>query len=286
MLGLFAFVWLELAAPQPDSVTAVGWWLLGYVVVTAAGLVLFGTVWAERADPFEVYSSLLARLSPFGRDPSGAPVLRTPLHNLAASPVLPGSVALAATLLGSTAFDSITALPGWRDFVDSRSGGASFDATVIRTLGLLAVIAIVATVFTVAVRATGGLDRTARAQLPGLLAHSITPIIAGYLIAHYLTLLVEQGQATLWLLADPLRRGWNIGGLADHDVTYVLSTHPAVLATLKVLAVLIGHILGVTAAHDRCLRLLPPAQRATGQLALMLVMVGFTFTGLYLLFGG
>ena len=40
------------------------------------------------------------------------------------------------------------------------------------------------------------------------------------------------------------------------------------------------------AAHDGALRLLPAGHRLTGQLAMMLVMVGYTFTGLYLLFGG
>ncbi|MFG1791073.1 hypothetical protein [Nocardia sp. NPDC049149] len=287
VLGLFAFVWLELASPNPGSVAAVGCWLLGYVVITLLGLVLFGTAWAEHADPFEVYSSLLARLSPFGRrQPSGELVLRAPLRHLAGTPVRAGSVALAATLLGSTAFDSLSAMPGWRNLVDSLSGGSSFGATLVRTGGLLAVIVLVGTVFTVAARATGGLARSERARLPGLLAHSITPIIAGYVVAHYLTFLVEKGQATALLFADPFQRGWDIGGLAHREVGYVLSGHPTLLATTKVLAVLTGHVLGVTAAHDRCLRLLPPGHRATGQLALMLVMVGYTFTGLYLLFGG
>ncbi|WP_328399404.1 hypothetical protein [Nocardia sp. NBC_00403] len=287
VLGLFTFVWLELAAPDPGSVAAVGWWLLGYVLITGAGTVLFGTLWAERADPFEVYSSLLARLGPLGRRrPSGALVLRAPLNNLAGTPVLPGSVALAATLLGSTAFDSLSALPAWRNLRDSLGGDSVVVATMIRTLGLLTVILVVGTVFSLAARATGGLGRVERARLPGLLAHSITPIIAGYVIAHYLTFLVEKGQNTLLLFEDPWQRGWNLLGLAGHRVHYVLSNHPSVLATTKVLAVLTGHVLGVTAAHDRCLRLLPPAHRATGQLALMLTMVGFTFTGLYLLFGG
>jgi hypothetical protein len=42
---------------------------------------------------------------------------------------------------------------------------------------------------------------------------------------------------------------------------------------------------GVIAAYDRALRLLPAGHQLTGQLAMM-VMVGYTFTGLYLLFGG
>ena len=45
-------------------------------------------------------------------------------------------------------------------------------------------------------------------------------------------------------------------------------------------------LLAVIAAHDAALRILPRRHHLTGQLALMLLMVGYTFTGLYLLFGG
>ncbi|MEV0335629.1 hypothetical protein [Nocardia sp. NPDC050717] len=282
--GLFSFVWLELAWRAPGSVSSVLTWLIGYLVVTSIGLVVFGTVWAERADPLEVYSTLLAHLSPYGRDRTGLPVLRMPLNNLAGTPALAGSVAVAATLLGSTAFDSFSSFPRWRELVDDLA--PVVDATLVRTAGLLVFIGVVGGLFTAAARATGGVSPAERALLPRRLAHSLTPIVAGYLIAHYLTFLVEKGQATVLLFADPLDRGWNVAGLADRDVAYVLSSHPGVLATCKVLAVLLGHVLGVAAAHDRCLLLLPPRHRLTGQLALMLTMVGFTFTGLYLLFGG
>lgn len=66
----------------------------------------------------------------------------------------------------------------------------------------------------------------------------------------------------------------------------MLSLHPSLLATIKVSCVVAGHIAAVVAAHDRALRLLPAGHRVTGQLAMMLVMVGYTFTGPYLLFGG
>jgi hypothetical protein len=74
--------------------------------------------------------------------------------------------------------------------------------------------------------------------------------------------------------------------VTDVDVKYVLSLHPSVLATIKVCCVVGGHIAGVVAAHDRALRLLPAGHQLTGQLAMMLTMVAYTFTGLYLLFGG
>jgi hypothetical protein len=61
---------------------------------------------------------------------------------------------------------------------------------------------------------------------------------------------------------------------------------PQLLASIKVLAVITGHAVAVIAAHDKSLRLLPDGRQLTGQLAMMLVMVGDTFTGLYPLFGG
>lgn len=284
VLGLFSFVWLELASPDPGSVVAVSIWLGGYLSVTLAGLVVFGTAWAERADPLEVYSALLGKLSPVGRRETGELVLRAPLANLAGSPAGPGSVAVAATLLGSTAFDSFSLFPVWRRLMTEAEHGPGFLPTLVATLGLLGFVLVVGGLFQLAARATGGVTPEERRRLPGTLAHSLTPIVAGYVVAHYLTFLVEKGQATAILFSDPFGRGWNVAGLADREVAYLLSSHPALLGTLKVLAVVTGHVLGVAAAHDRSLRVLPPAHRLTGQLALMLLMVGYTFTGLYLLF--
>ncbi len=42
-------------------------------------------------------------------------------------------------------------------------------------------------------------------------------------------------------------------------------------------------MLGVIAAHDRAMRVLPARHRLAGQLPLLLVMVGYTVGGLYLL---
>ncbi len=136
--------------------------------------------------------------------------------------------------------------------------------------------ATVAVTFWAATRATGGVDRRLRRELPGLMAHSLIPIVIGYVFAHYLSYLVERGQQTVIMLF----------GLEGVEVNYFLSMHPTLLATLKVGFVLAGHVAGVIAAHDRALRLLPKQHQLTGQLATMLVMVGYTFTGLYLLFGG
>jgi hypothetical protein len=271
VLGLLAFVWLELASPDPGSVDAVRRWVAIYAVVTIAGGIAFGPRWYDRADPFDVYSAVVARLSPFVRD--GHWAVHNPLRTLPQVPVHPGLVAVLATLLGSTAYDSFSASSFWQGRTLSQWQ---------HSLTLVAFCAVVAGLFVLAARATGGVSAAERRALPGRLAHSLVPIVVGYVFAHYLTYLLEKGQSTFLALLDPLGRGWQ--PLGDPATAYFLSEHTSLLAGLKVTFVVAGHVLAVIAAHDRALALLPRAHRLSGQLAMLVLMVGYTFTGLFLLF--
>jgi len=291
-LGLFAFVWLELASPDPGSLTAIKIWILGYAVAMLAGAAVFGSTWFARADPFEVYSVTVSRLAPFRRNPAtGRIVIGNPLDHLPTMPVRPGTVAVMAVLLGSTAFDSFSQSKAFRNFVDRNADAVPFvgdsgGGSALRTAGLLVFILVVGVSFTAAARATGGVTAEQRRELPGRLAHCLIPIVVGYIFAHYLSYLIERGQETLVRLADPLGRGWHLLGLDSGDVVYFLSMNPALLWTIKVACVVIGHVVAVIAAHDQALRVIPVGHQLTGQLAMMLVMVAYTLTGLYLLFGG
>ncbi|OMC21693.1 hypothetical protein [Mycobacterium colombiense] len=289
--GLFAFVWMELASPNSASLPWVMTWIAAYAVLMLVGAWLCGQRWLARADPFGVYSVAVSRLSPFRRNlETGKIVVGNPLDHLPSLPVRPGVVVLLAVLLGSTAFDSFSSSPTWRGFSDqlTREFGAppTLASSILRTVGLIVFICVVAITFSLAARATGGVTAERRRELPGEMAHSLIPIVVGYIFAHYLSYLVERGQQAVFALADPFGRGWNLLGLAHLHVAYVLSMHPPVLAAVKVTCVVTGHIVAVIAAHDKALRLLPAGHQLTGQLTMMLVMVGYTFTGLYLLFGG
>jgi hypothetical protein len=289
-LGLFAFVWMELASPNPASLPWVKCWVLSYAVVLLGGAWLCGQRWFARVDPFGVYSMAVSRLSPFRRNPeTGRIAIGNPFDHLLSLPIRPGVVAILAVLLGSTAFDSFSSSVTWRNFAD-RLAKVVGDAPVtvslsaLRTVGLVIFISVVALTFSLAARATGGINPEQRRALPGQMAHSLIPIVVGYIFAHYLSYLVERGQQAVFALADPFGRGWNPLGLAHLHAAYVLSLHPTVLAVIKVSCVVTGHIVAVIAAHDKALRLLPAGHQLTGQLTMMLVMVGYTFTGLYLLF--
>lgn len=290
--GLFAFVWLELASPDPGSLSAIKLWILGYAIVMFVGAAVFGSRWFGSADPFDVYSMTVSRLAPFRRNTAtGRIVVGNPLDHLPTLPVRPGILAVMAVLLGSTAFDSFSGFKGFRNFVDRHAAGVpvvgeTVGGSVIKTVTLMVFIAVVGVTFSGAARATGGITGEQRRALPGRLAHCLVPIVVGYIFAHYLSYLVERGQETVVRLADPLGRGWHLLGLDSGDVVYFLSMNPALLWTIKVAFVVGGHVLGVLAAHDQALRVIPVGHQLTGQLAMMLVMVAYTLTGLYLLFGG
>ncbi len=289
-VGLFAFVWMELASPNPAALPWVKAWLLVYTVVLLGGAWLCGQRWFARADPFGVYSMVVSRLSPLRRDAETQKIgIGNPFDHLLSLPIRPGVVAVLAVLLGSTAFDSFSSSATWRNVADRLSRAVhvvpvTVSSSALRTIGLLMFIAVVATTFSLAARATGGIDREQRRALPGELAHSLIPIVVGYIFAHYLSYLVERGQQAIFALADPLGKGWNLLGLGHLHVAYILSMHPTVLAVVKVTSVVTGHIMAVIAAHDKAIRLLPTGHQLTGQLTMMLVMVSYTFTGLYLLF--
>ncbi|MEZ5192443.1 MAG: hypothetical protein R2734_07960 [Nocardioides sp.] len=227
-------------------------------------------VLSSEAGPFEVYSSLVARLSVWGRDDAGALVVRSPLANLATLPALPGLTAVVAVLFGSTGFDSFSGSARWLSFAQRAD-----HPDLLKNLALLAFVLTVGLVFGVATAMTPapGLRRT---DVPGRFAHSMVPIVVGYVFAHYLSYLVQVGQQTVILMGDPLSTGANLLGTTNLPVNYWLSYHPSLLADLKVLGVVTGHLLGVVAAHDRAIALLRRRDQLTGQLPLLPSLVALT----------
>lgn len=284
-LGLFAFVWLELVYPNSTEIGPVRLWCAAYLGIMLIGGALFGNKFYAYADPFEVYSTLASKVSIWGhRD--GRLLVRSPLANLDTLTVAPGLVGVVAVLFGSTAFDSFKDSTRWLTFIQGHASLTSSNLANVaaNTAAMLAFILAVGGLFALGTLLTAVDPQTPRRGLPTAFAHSIVPIIVGYFVAHYLTYFLEVGQATLIQVSDPLSTGANIFGTGNWSVSYWFSNHQTLLASLKVGAVVLGHVVGVVAAHDRAIGLLPRRHQVTGQLSLLAVMVAFTAGGLYLLF--
>ena len=284
-VGLFAFVWMELVFPYSNELGPVRLWCAVYVGVMLLGGALYGNTFYERADPFEVYSTLAAKLSIWGRR-DGVLVVRSPLANLDSVPVRPGLVAVVAVLFGSTAFDSFSRSQLWTKLLQNNELVTSRDwaPDLFDNLALLAFCVGVGAILAGGTMLTEVVPGVARRDLPNQFAHSVVPIVVGYVFAHYLTLILNYGQETLVRASDPLSDGSNWFGTADWSVHYFFASSPTALAAVKVLGVVIGHVVGVISAHDRAIRLLPKHQQLVGQLPLLVAMVAFTVGGLSLLF--
>lgn len=278
-LGLFAFTWLELIAPDRTTLPVLRVAIGGFVLIDLLGALVFGRGWFARCDPFEVWSRLYGSLSPLALRPDRVWVLRSPLHGANAVTVDRGLLATAAVMLGGTAYDGFSSEPLWYTFVQS----SDLPSELLMTAGLLGMSLVVALSLHLAAAVSAHLAGIPVRGLAAQFAPSLLPIAAGYLVAHYWSLLIFEGQNTLAKLSDPLGIGANWLGTGELTASRALLA-PTLVALIQVVAIVTGHVLGVVLAHERAVTLFERRVAVIGQVPLLVLMVGYTSGGLLLLF--
>ena len=201
VIGFVGFVWLELTlgGGGPSVLFVV---LIGYTVFTLAMMVQFGRdAWRSNGETFTVWFRLLGRLAAFALVDEAGRIRR---RSFATGLLEPGwtvaHIVLAGLGIGSILFDGLSQTQAFFDLFGA-PGVGGLTVLLAAFLGLV-VVAALAVTRAVGVPATGA----------GLL-----PIAVGYLIAHYLTYLLIDGQNILIALSDPLQRGWDLFGTAFHE---------------------------------------------------------------------
>ncbi|WP_231104887.1 hypothetical protein [Haloechinothrix halophila] len=284
-VGLLAFLWLELVYGESDSPRAIAVFVTAYVLVHVAAGSVFGRKWFDHGESFEVYFGLIAALSPFGRRDDGALVVRNPLDGLLTIQRSEGLTPVVLVVLGSTAFDGLTRLPLWGDVTEGSKGVM---LALLGTAGLAGAIIAIAGIYTGGIWLTRPyLRRNSDGQAfepYSAFAHSLVPIMIGYTVAHYFSFAVFQGQAGLLLASDPFGLGWDLFGTAEASIDYTV-VGAATIAFVQVAGIVVGHILGVTSAHDRAIGVLRPKYVKVGQYPMLAVMVAYTATGIALVAG-
>ena len=279
--GLLAFTWIELVSGWGEDPRTLAFAVIGYTVVTVAAQAVYGVEeWTRRGEAFAVYFDLFARISPFERR-DGVVGVRPPLAGLPRLDPAPGTVALLAVMIGTVTFDGFSQGRLWTDLTADLGEGAAKAAS---TAGLLGGVVLVGAFYALGVagaRSVGG--RLGAERLRGAFVHSLVPIAMVYVAAHYLTFLLFEGQAIVYLVSDPLGEGWNLLGTATAAIDYGVLGQTAVWY-LQVGVVVAGHVAALVLAHDRALALYPGSQLAVRSQYWMLgVMVGFTTLALWLL---
>jgi hypothetical protein len=289
--GILAFAWLELVFVGRQHPATLAVLAVAYALAQLVGMAFFGIErWSTRGDAFAVVFNLFSRLAPLEhRD--GAIWRRPPLAGLTTVTPVPGTVALLCTMIGTTTFDGFANGPVWRAIAPSSErafahlgfgGTAALELTF--TLGLGFCVLLCAGLYRLGIRGMSYIsERHSARELAGAFAHSLAPIAFGYLLAHYFSLLVTQGQATAFLISDPMGTGANIFGTAGTRIDYGLVS-AALIWYVQVAALVGGHVSGLALAHDRALVVYGDAEdAAASQRWMLVVMVSFTCLGLWLL---
>ena len=289
---LVGFAWLELVYVNRDEPSLLAALSAGYFGVMVAGMLLFGVErWGRSADGFGVYFGLLGRLSPLVRDEHGYLCWRRPLSGVTDLPMRAGTVTLVCTIIGTTTFDGFSNGGIWRKaepHVQSLFGDLGLSATPAQELaysvGLVACIALIVGVYRLGilgVRSVG--ERYDVGELTRAFAHTLVPIAFAYVLAHYFSLLLWQGQAIGYLASDPLGDGSNLFGTAGYQIDYQVISYAAIWY-VQVAALIAGHVSGLALAHDRALVMYrEPEEAVRSQYWMLAVMVAFTSFGLWLL---
>ena len=289
-IALLAFTWIELVSGWGDHPATLASAALGYTVYTLVMQAVFGTeTWTRNGEGFAVYFNFFSRISVWEtRDREVG--LRPPLGGLPRLDAYTGTVFFVTVMIGTVTFDGFSQGQLWKDLsVDAAQaidGIVGLDAApkVVATAGLLVAVALIGLFYRLGIdgaRSVGGEHGTA--ELRRAFIHTLVPIALAYVVAHYLTFLLFEGQATFYLASDPFGRGWDVFGTADRAIDYTyLSQNGAWY--LQVAVVVIGHVCALILAHDRALALYRDTRLAVrSQYWMLAVMVGFTSLALWLL---
>jgi hypothetical protein len=267
VVGLLFFVWLELVGNGggPRSLFIV---LVGYTAFTLAMMAQFGRdAWRANGETFSVWFGLLGRLAPttLVGDPREGRVAR---RSFASGLLLPGwrieDLILVASGTASILFDGLSQTQPWFEVF----GAPGVPVKTLQLVGFLGLVVMAAFVVSRLV----GLSATAAGLLP---------IAAGYLVAHYFTYLLIDGQRIVVALADPLQQGWDIGnfGWAFYEPTSGFLP-PGFVWTIQLAAVVGGHMVGAWAGHVVSAREAGAAREARAhrqrEVPLAVIMVALT----------
>jgi hypothetical protein len=308
---LLAWSWAELIWTSAIKPGYLVWIVISYCVLQLAGMAVFGTeVWLARAELFTVVARTFARFAPFEiyvTEPAGPCRAERCEHDsverigcpscwldaakqsrglrlraygagIRREPTIgAGGSAFVVALLATVVYDGFRSTTQYASFQDALNWGAGS----INSIGTVMLILVVGA-FTLAYIAVCALaSRSEEGGLRGVISTytpTLIPIAAVYFVAHYFLYFLLLAQTSGKVLADP----FNIGWANDYNDWFTLSG--AVVWNIELAIIVIGHVIAVLEAHRIALgRHRHPRRALIAQAPLVLLMVGYTFAGLWVL---
>ena len=262
VVGFAFFVWLELVIQAGPATLFIV--LVGYTAFSLAMMAQFGRdEWRSQGETFTVWFRLLGRLAWFRLvDEEGQVRRRTFGSGLLEPGWTPADVTLVALGVSSIIFDGLSQTEVFFNLF----GAPGIPERTILLFGFLGIVVLMA----FAVARTVGL---------GAIGAGLLPIALGYLVAHYLTYLLINGQYIVVAISDPLQKGSDLFGTAFY-VPSGAWLPPGLVWTIQLAAVVGGHMLGAWGGHVVAVADAPPGLRPAAlrnrQVPLAVVMVSLT----------
>jgi hypothetical protein len=294
VLLLLAFSWTELVYPTPAVPLHLGFFALGYSVLTWIGMFVFGgETWLRHGELFTVVFGTFARFAPTEIRPA-QPKPQFLLRRFGAGltrreQISPSMMALVLLLLSSVLYDGLIATPEWSvaesAIIARLSDVVELGPVALRSIGLVGFwLLFLSAYWMISIIMAAVTEwRFPPRQIAQSFALTLIPIALGYHLAHYLLFLLVQGQYIVPLLSDPFGYGWNLFGTASYRPNIAIVGARFAWYT-AVAAVLLGHIAAVYLAHVRAMQTFAAHKLAlASQIPLTALMVVYTFVSLSIL---
>lgn len=251
VIGFGAVIWLELVARVLDG-PLLGLIVVAYSVFTLAMMALFGRdTWLAHGETFSVWFGTLNRLAPLGAGDERT-LERRPFGAGLATEWPTSLVVLVGLGAASIIFDGFSQTQLY--FQLFGLPGVLFETLLLAVFCAVIVVPILSVSRWTGTAAVGA---------------GIVPVAVGYLIAHYLPALLQDGQRIVVALSDPFQLGWDLFGTAYFVPSLTLPA--SVVWTIQMAAVVGGHVVGAWLGHALATR-----HDKGNQVALALLMVALT----------
>ena len=253
----FILIWLELLsqgfATRPQNLSLI---LLSYTTITILGAILFGKeAWFKYGDFFSVFFKLIGNRS----------LSITPHFSL---------LLFILFMLSSTAFDGFRGTYLYFRYFFSFNPIVLLAASFILFLSLYLIAIFLMKLITKSNFSIKALSLQ--------FAFSLIPIALAYNVAHYYTLLITQGQQIIPLFSDPFNKGLNLFATADYQINIGI-LNAGFIWNSEVVVIILGHIMAVVISHLIALKVFPKNQAMISQIPMLILMVIYTITGLWIL---
>ncbi len=295
------FAWAELVWPDNTAPASLACAILAYSAVTWAGMTRYGVEpWLKCGETFSIVFGLFGRFAPLARTSEGRLLLRHYGSGLADGGKVPVSMmVLVVTLLATVSFDGFLHTPVWARWYSAASHGLydlgwthALGHTGARTLVFTAGLVLAPLCFVALFLGTCGLTavlegrrgglRRGAAEVAASYVLTLVPIAIAYHLAHYLLLLMIEGQLLYGHISDPFGVGWDLFGTAGvtPDPTVVDARF---LWLFSLFVIVAGHVIAVWLAHRAAHRGQAGRPPVAPQLPMLILMVGYTVFSLWII---